>query len=616
MTRSSVLALLLGSLALLVGSLPARADQANVTAVLTSSETELGRPVQLQIKVTGTSSANPPAEIAVDGLDIRPTGSSQSFEMRGFNVSSSITYNYTVMPERIGNFTIPPQDVRIGSNTLKTPALNLNVAQGSGGTARSRRGTGGSPQGEAIDPDKIGFVELVLARNEAYVGEMIPAQIRIGISARVPLQSLQGIDIAGQGFTTQKMPDARQSYDTVDGRTYQVLTYKTAISAARPGKFDVGPVEVRAVVRVPRPLRNQQIFPRDLFDMNDPFFDNFFKDPAFAPSVAKEVTLKSEPIAMEIKPLPGNAPPTFTGAIGNFAIEADAQPRTVKMGDPVTVTAKITGRGNFGRVNAPILSEEKGWHSYPPSPQFTQDDEVGMSGTKTFEMVLTPNTAKEAVPSLVFSFFDPLKETYRTVKSDPIPIQVTGAPAVAPSPPVTAPTAGPAQTAPPRAAADELLPQLPPGPDPLQSFAPLHARPAFWFAQVVPLLLLLGFIVWSLRRRHLGDRAARRLAALQAEAAELERSLRRDDLKPDDYFAQAAQAVRLKTALAGNANPNVVDLDLALRTFQVDAEQREQLRRLFERNDELRYSGGGNGHAALTPENRQRINDLVASLKK
>src|SRR6266480_60513 len=76
------------------------ADAPTATAVLTSSETEIGRPVQLQIKITGASNATPPSDIAVDGLDIRYTGQSQLVEGRNFQFSYSFIYNYTVMPLR------------------------------------------------------------------------------------------------------------------------------------------------------------------------------------------------------------------------------------------------------------------------------------------------------------------------------------------------------------------------------------------------------------------------------------------------------------------------------------------------------------------------------------
>jgi hypothetical protein len=53
-----------------------RAADPSVTAVLTDSETVVGRPVQLQIEIAGSSSPKPPAEITVDGLDIRSAGTS------------------------------------------------------------------------------------------------------------------------------------------------------------------------------------------------------------------------------------------------------------------------------------------------------------------------------------------------------------------------------------------------------------------------------------------------------------------------------------------------------------------------------------------------------------
>jgi hypothetical protein len=62
------------------GTQSALADAPSATAVLTSSETEVEHPVQLQIKVTGGSSATPPNEIEVDGLDIRYAGESQLME--------------------------------------------------------------------------------------------------------------------------------------------------------------------------------------------------------------------------------------------------------------------------------------------------------------------------------------------------------------------------------------------------------------------------------------------------------------------------------------------------------------------------------------------------------
>ena len=395
---------LIAALLYLAGAITAAAQ--SVTAVLTDSETAVGRPVQLEIQVTGASNPKPPGEINIEGLEIRSAGVSRQYQMQNFSVSYSFTYNYTIMPLKPGTFRIPPQVVEAGGKSLRTPELTLNVVSSPGQSSRSGR----SRDNSNIDPAQIGFVEMLLPKSVAYVGEMIPVQIRLGLNMRAPVESLgSGVQIGGQGFTTQKMPDARQTVETINGRTYQIYIFKTAIAAARPGKIEIGPAEMNPVVRVPRPGQRNRSLPRDLAD--DPFFNNFFNDPAFAPSMPKEVKLKSEPHMLEVKPLPPNAPPEFSGAVGTFIMKADVNPKTANVGDPVTVTATVTGRGNFDRVTAPSLTDDNGWHKYPPSANFKQDDDVGISGAKTFETVLSAKGGKDKLPPLVFTYFDPVKES-------------------------------------------------------------------------------------------------------------------------------------------------------------------------------------------------------------
>ncbi len=586
-----------------------------VTAVLTESETELGRPVQLEIQVTGASNPKPPDEVTVDGLNIRSAGVSRQYQMQNFSVSYSFTYNYTIMPLRAGTFKIPPQTVDSGEKALRTPELTLVVADSSGGRA-ARPGRGRNSGGN-VEPGQVGFVEMILPKNTAYVGEMIPVQIRLGLNMRAPVESLgSGVQIAGQGFTTQKMPEPRQTVETINGRSYQVFIFKTAISPARTGKIEVGPAEINPMVRVPRSGQRNPSLPRDLFD--DPFFNNFFNDPAFAPSTPKEINLKSDRTTLEVKPLPPNAPPGFSGAVGNFILKADANPKKTQAGDPVTVTATVTGRGNFDRVTAPMLEEERGWHQYPPSDKFKQDDDVGISGAKTFETVVSAKERKDKLSPLVFSFFDPIKEAYVTLKSEEIALQITGGAAPTPTPAVAVtapPPAAPATstTAAPKQEQD-ILYQLNERPAAVQSFTPFYARPSFWTAQLLPLLALCGLLAWKVQRRRRSNLEAQRVARLQHEATGLQRNLRRNGTTPQQYVADASRAVQLKTALARNIDPNAVDAETAAAAFRLDEEKRARLRRLFQKSDEMRYSGGGNGGHTLSSEKRQEILELVENL--
>jgi hypothetical protein len=527
------------------------------------------------------------------------------------------------MPLRAGRFTIPPQTIRTGNNSLRTPALTLNVADSPGRSSGARPGR----DTQAAAANNLVFAELIVPSKTAYVGEIVPVQIRMGFDPRVRPRLIEPPEIAGQGFTAQKLQQSGENTETIGGRLYEVVTYKTAIAAARAGKFEIGPVKAKAQVVVPRRQsapRTRGRSPFDLFDQDDPFSDPFFSNPFSQFGERREVEIKSEPVALEVKPLPPNAPPSFSGAIGNFTMSTEAKPKTVQVGDPITVTNTISGRGNFDRVNAPVIEDERGWHKYPPSSKFKQDDEVGLSGTKTFEMVLSPNEKKQGLPLLAFSYFDPVKEQYVTLHSEPIPINVEGGAAVAQNAGATqsaAPAPSTATARPPvqsQAKPQDILYQLTDLPKKTESFAPIYTRNVFWAAQVFPLLALIGFAGWKIRRARIDNREAQRVAALQHEATDLMHKLHRNDVSPREYYAEASRVVRVKAALAsGNRriDPNMVDVETAAETFKLNNDSRDRLRRLFEQSDEWQYSGAHNGPGRVSPESQREVLELIQNLR-
>src|SRR5215470_17984250 len=205
------------------------ADSPSVTAVLSNSEATVGETVDLQIKVTGPGDARPPEEISIDGLEIHSTGTSRQFEIHNFSTSSSVTYNYTILPLRAGRFTIPPQTVLAGGKTLRTPELALNVADAPGQqtTTRGGRGTQGG-QSQSAGAGDLVFAELIVPKKTAYVGEIVPVQIRMGFDRRVNPRLTEPPDITGQGFTSQKLQQSSQNLETINGRPFEVVTFKTA----------------------------------------------------------------------------------------------------------------------------------------------------------------------------------------------------------------------------------------------------------------------------------------------------------------------------------------------------------------------------------------------------
>jgi len=592
----------------------ARGDSPKITAVLTSSEVVVGETVQLQIQIddAGTS-VKPPSEIDVPGLQIHFTGKSTEMTWKNFTASSSITYNYTILPEKSGTYKIPPQSIRVGKDNLQTPELTLQVAdspRAAAGTRSNRNSSGNAQAGE----EKIAFAELLVPKKTAYVGEMIPVVVKIGFNSRTRVAEMAPPQVSGQGFTVQKLGEGERNLENIDGRSYVVFNYKTAISAARVGNFQIGPVEQKANILVPRRSSGTRRKPFDPFS-EDPFSDSFFTLPFGGLMEQHEVDVKSDPVSLEVKALPAGAPPTFSGALGSFSMTVEANPKRVQIGDPITIKAAISGRGNFDRMDAPELSDERGWHKYPPSSNFKQDDDVGISGTKTFELVVSPNEKLTSVPPLAFSYFDPVKEKYVTLHSEAVPLVVEGsapaAPAVAGTTPVTPipPVPGGQQKA------QDILHQINDRGKIVSSFAPVYARKEFWLAQLLPFTLALGLMGWKVQSVRASNRAALRAAQLQHERDKLLRKLRRDQLAPREYFSDASRVVQLKTALKQtNIEPATVDAETAARVFALNAEQSDRMRRLFATSDEFRYSGAGNGESALSSDGRRETLELIESL--
>jgi hypothetical protein len=591
----------------------AQAEEPSITTALSSSEAGVGEQIQLQIKVTGARAAEPP-EISIDGLDIQSGGQMQSFEMRNFDITSSVTFNYTITPLRVGTFKIPSVTINAGGKSLRSDELRLTVTEHPNQSSTSgNRAT--------LNPKDLASIELIIPKKNVYVGESVPIEVRLLIDTRArvvdPNAVVQGPQLDGQGLTVQKSQRPVENQETINGRRFHVVVYKTAITAAKAGKLDVGPARLELIMQWPR-TRSRMFSPRDIFGMDDAF-DGLMPNPFSDLTQPVPVKIASEPVTLEVKTLPPNAPPSFSGAIGNFVMTSDVNPKSGQLGDPFTVTTQITGRGNFDRVTAPVLEDDKGWRKYPPSSNFKQNDDVGISGTKTFETVLSPNERKEQVPPQLFTYFDSLKDQYVTLRAEAIPIRVEGGVAPTTAPPVTPTANAPAtslgsQT--PAAKQQDILYQITELPTGSESFAPLFARRAFWFAQLVPLLALLLFIAWEIRVARLNNREMQRRETLQRESAEIERSLRRDELSPEEYFSRASRAIQLKTALIRGIDPNAVDAEIAAAAFKADTETRQRLCRLFERSDEARYSGAtSNGVGHFEPAARKEVLELVEQLK-
>ena len=117
------------------------------------------------------------------------------------------------------------------------------------------------------------------------------------------------------------------------------------------------PVEAKALVQVPRRTGGGRS-PFDIFGMDDPFSDPFFNDPFGGMTEQRQMEMKSQPDNARGQATAAKSSARLRAARSEFSTSATrVKPTTAQVGDPFTVTATISGRGNFDRVTAPDAGE-------------------------------------------------------------------------------------------------------------------------------------------------------------------------------------------------------------------------------------------------------------------
>jgi hypothetical protein len=593
----------------LAGGLSTRADDVQVSAALSDNTPQAGQSVDLTITVNGATEASVPENINVDGLTITYVGPNTQTQISfgsgfgsGSHIQRSVIHTYSVVPQRPGDFVIPPQQVVVDGKTFATRPLEIKV----GGTASTGGGGGGNGGTAGADNGQAYFAEFVLPRDTAYIGEALPIEVRLYVDTRVRAQLEELPEITAEGCTIQKINKPTQSQVSRNGREYVMVTYKTAITAAEAGKIKLGPATVQAIAQIPqaRPRR------RAGGPFDDPFFQNpFFNDAFQMMSPPQQITIRGEPVDLTIKPLPADGQPkSFSGAVGDFSLSTAVKPTMVEAGDPVTITAKIMGRGDFDRVTAPQITDPSGWKTYPPSGKFQADDDVGISGMKTFEMAAIPETTKTASPTLEWSYFNPDKEKYVTLTSEGTPIKIEGQIQTA-----AVPVGGqPAAQATPTPGAPDILYIRADSSGWGKTFEPLYANRIFWEAQGAPLLALVAFIGFQVARKRAADQEARRRdQLLKQKEAELA-TIQRRDLPEGELYQAAARALRLEAAIQLGRAPETLDGAEVANARVLDEALAERVRKLFDRQAEVLYAGASSGRSAASAQARV---DLLETVK-
>ena len=401
--------------AALLCALPALgAAEVELSAAADASEVALDGTLVLRVTAR-YSSKGPAGDLQVPpfaDFDIVSRSQSEqlSFSLSGGSatIERTVTTSLMLTPKRVGDLTIEPIKLEFRGKTYQTDPIGIRVVP-AGQAAGGGRGPDAPPdrRNDAAEPFADvhpGQRDLVLRaavdNDHPFVGQQVTWSLyllaRTNVSSIEKLSSprLDGFWSLDIEAPQQLVPEQR----ILDGVPYTAyLLRRRALFPLRAGAATIDPAEVQVVTG----------------------FGMLFSRGSSRRS--------SQPIQLEVQPLPPGKPPGFdAGNVGQWTLQATAEPEAVVVGQPITFRLVASGRGNVRDLRLPRLPEIPGIRAYEATTADKDTIERGkVNGTRTVEQLLVPErTGALEIPALSMDVFDPALKQYRTLRTERIPLRV------------------------------------------------------------------------------------------------------------------------------------------------------------------------------------------------
>lgn len=511
----------------------------------------------------------------------RVEGPSVSTSMSIVNGSASQEKSWTFsfvptsdQPTRVG-----PASIQVGGTTLTSEALTVP------GIGQARK--------EASRPARLSFE---VEPHRPVVGQAVRLRLRLDFNVNV-----RGYDppalASAPGFMV--VPLERKQQPEVGSRTVGGQTWQTAVLAEwllfpmREGRLRLEPLALNIQAEEAQARRG-----RDPFD--------FFGSSLF--NRLKTLALSTDPLALDVAPLPGGAPVEFKGAVGSFSLKAAPDKTTLKAGEAVTLTVTIEGTGYLSGIESPAFSQSPDLERYDTQTESAvKAGPKGEQGRRRFKTLLVPRLpGEQRIDEVVLAWFDPVAGAYRRQSAGPWILQVAPGEGGGAALPTTLGSGGEQV----RTYGQDIRQALPLAGRLEKRGLPPHRRWPWRAGLVLVLAIVPAAALMAARRARLQReapvlrgrgalrRARRRLAAAAGQATAQEEALR-------GYLAD-----RLRRAATGLLLEDCLK-ELAFR--DAPTALRDELEDLWRRLEFARYGGGGAQDSAR-PLDAARLLDLLARL--
>jgi len=334
--------------------------------------------------------------------------------------SYSKTFSYFLEPTRRGKFTIKQASIEIDGKTYKTTPVTVEVT-----SAVDKPKDGNNS--DYVASENLHLVAEI-SKDNPYLNEAITVVYKLYVSPRISvsnwreLDSPQYSDFWSQAIDMKQLKIQNGEYN---GEPYRyVILRKTVLYPQKTGKLNIEPLTLNVTVDVPTNKRD------------------FFGGRLYS-TVDKKVAAGNRTI--NVKPLPTQGKPSnFTGAVGNFNFKVTTNKNELDATESLDAKVMVSGTGNLKLFDLPELIVPNGLEQYEPQhDEKVRTNLTGMGGNISDTYTLVPQyKGKYPLQSISFSYFDLKTESYKTINSEEIVINVQNGPDLGNTPSISSGTNG------------------------------------------------------------------------------------------------------------------------------------------------------------------------------
>ena len=365
---------------------------AEVVATIDRPEATVEDQLLLTVVIEGSRGAQPVLP-EIPQFEVYPRGQSTQMSFINGRMSSSVTYNYLLVPKTTGVIQIGPVTAVVDGEVLASQPIQVRILQASDQPQQQR---------DLFITSRVSTTNPFVGQEVIYVWRFY-RRVRIG-DARLEPQEFQG-------FLVEDLGEVREYQTTVNGVEYLVSEIRKALFPQEVGSLVIpaSRLTCEALIRDSRRRRS--------------LMDDFFSS---SPTETK--VLRSSQIDVEVRPLPP-PPAGFSGLVGSFTIDASMSKQQVTVGESATLRLTVSGSGNVQLISEPELADLPAFKIYGDQPERSINrNGRSLSGSRSFSKALVPlEPGNWIIPPVSVRYFDPETATFKAAVTAEIPLFVAPA---------------------------------------------------------------------------------------------------------------------------------------------------------------------------------------------